>query len=121
MHFHVGLLRELFPTVTTRIGDGPGVDLSDVSLHICGSAKLDSTHRTDGLLHPLLGVLVLHVFIQGPLVLCLVLALVTEELPVAVVSDHVGVQVGPSHSHVVTLLTLEGDVQVDLVLVDFKL
>ena len=117
---HVCLLSKLFPTVTARVGDRPGVDLPDVPLHIRGSAQLNTTHRTDCLLSPFLCVLVLHMFVKTCLVLRLVVTLITHELPVPVVSDHVGVQVGSSHGYVVALLTVEGDVQMDLILVDFQ-
>ena len=117
---HVCLLSELLPTVTTRVGDGPGVNLSDMSLHICRSAQLNPTHWADCLLSTFFSVFVLHVFVQTALVLGLIVTLITQELLVAVVSDHVGVEVGSSHGHVVTLLTVKGYVEMDLVLVDFQ-
>ena len=121
MHFHVCLLGELFSTIAARIGDGPGVDLPDVSLDVSRCTQLDAAHGTDGLLHPLLRVLVLHVLVEGSLVLRLVLALITKELSVTVMSYHVRVEVRSSHGNVIALLTFESYIQVDLVLVDFEL
>ena len=57
--------------------------------------------------------------VERSVVLCLVVALITEELSVAVISGRVSVEVGPPDRHVVAFATFKGNIEMDLILVNF--